>query len=275
MALAAGPDHDLSTDGCGAVEADDLTIPIVSVTYDAADATAEVELDAGAGLEDGPHRLIACAEEGLTDLSGDELDGNGDSIGGDDFVRTFRMDRVDAFVNGHFDCNLGSWVPVAPTGSTIEHEELIDIDNAVISGSARLTNAAGNTELSLGQCVEVQVGAIQEFSGFAQLMTSGTSVVLVRACEFFEEDGCFGAALPVQAFFDSIADTGIWVPFGNQILVPLAASSTLCQATIRTTKATPFEALLDDLSLDIVSSPVIFQDGFESGDTSAWPVTVP
>ena len=126
-----------------------------------------------------------------------------------------------------------------------------------------------------GQCVELGAGAVHEFTGFFYLETPATSVEVIRTCEFFEMSDCSGVGLPAQAFFDTISVDGAWVGFAGVVAVPITAGSGLCQATLRTTIGAPYEAFLDDLSLDLLQSPVIFEDGFESGDTSAWSETVP
>ena len=136
--VGAGPDLDLSTTVCGAPLDDDVDVAINAVVYDPLTTTARVELGTTPDLEDGPYRLMACSgATGIEDAAGNELDGDGDFSGGDDFVRTFRIDQIDAFANGHFDCDIEGWTPVTNGGSTIEHDPAVDLDNAAISGSAR------------------------------------------------------------------------------------------------------------------------------------------
>ncbi len=216
---------------------------------------------------DGPYRLLACAAGALTDEAGNELDGDGDFNGGDDFARTFRIDLIDDFVNGHFDCGLDPWIAVTSGGSTIVHDPLVDVDNAVISGSAHATNEPGSTDLALGQCVNVAGGSVYDFSGFVLLDTPGVSIDVIRTCAFFEAADCVGATLPAQAFIDTIATDGVWLPFSGGVVVPAPVHSALCQATLHNAAGVAYEAFLDDLSLDLLESPVIFEDGFESGDT--------
>jgi len=274
--VGSGPDLDLSTTVCGGAAGDDLLIAIDGVTYDAIEQSALVALGGIPWLDNGPYRLMACSGAGgVSDAAGNELDGDGDFVGGDDFVRTFRIDLIDAFDNGHFDCALDPWLPVTGGGSTIAHDALVDMDNAGISGSAHLTNEPGNVDLSLGQCVDVGAGAVHDFTGFVLLDTPATSVEVIRACEFYASTDCSGATFPVQFFFDNVSTDGVWVGFDGLVSVPPSAQSTLCQVTVRTLAGAPYEAFLDDLSFDLIQSPIIFEDGFESGDTSAWSQTVP
>jgi len=274
--VGSGPDLDLSTTACGAAQGDDVTIAIDTVTYDALTTSARVELDVSPWLDDGPYRLMACSGAGgIEDVAGNELDGDGDFTGGDDFVRNFRIDQIDAFANGHFDCSLDDWVPVLGTPSSIVHDPTTDMDNASISGSAQFHNEAGSTQIALGQCLEVGGGAVHDFTGFVFLETPAISVGVIRTCEFFPEAACGGAALPTQAFFDTISTDGVWIGFAGVVSAPPIAQSTLCQVTLENGLGAPFDGFLDDFSFNLLQSPIVFEDGFESGDTSAWDTTVP
>ena len=98
---------------------------------------------------------------------------------------------------------------------------------------------------------------------------------MIRTCEFFTAADCAGVALPAQAFFDTVSIDGVWVGFAGVVSVPETAQSTVCQVTLHSALSVEYEAFLDDLSFDLLQSGTIFEDGFESGDTSAWDVTVP
>ena len=93
------------------------------------------------------------AAAGLEDLNGNDLDGDGNGTGGDDFVRTFRVDHLDAFANGNFDCSLDGWT--FSVDSDVIAYGTDDVDDAGISGSAVFTNPAANIDLSIGQCVSL------------------------------------------------------------------------------------------------------------------------
>ena len=274
LVVAAGPDFDLATDFCGPLAGDDVAVAVSSIDYDTLELRAHLNLDTDPFLEDGPYRLLACATGAITDAAGNELDGDGDFNGGDDFARTFRVDAIDAFANGHFDCDLDPWLAVTSGGSTVLHEPLMDMDNATISGSAHATNEAGSLELALGQCVDVGGGAIHDFTGFVFLDTPGTTIDVIRTCEFFLDLGCAGNSLPAQAFIDTLAVDGVWTGFEGVVPIPELVRSTLCQVTLRTATGAAYEAFLDDLSFDLLQSPIIFEDGFESGDFLEWSQVV-
>lgn len=50
--------------------------------------------------------------------------------------------------------------------------------------------------------------------------------------------------------------------------------SALCQVTLRTATGAAYEVFLDDLSFDLLQSSIIFEDGFESGDSFEWSQVV-
>ncbi len=274
--VGAGPDLDLSTTACGPAVGDDVLIPIDTVDYEAADLLATVLFDEPDGLIDGPYRVLACSGPGgLLDEAGNELDGDGDFIGGDDFVRQFRVDANDRLARGHFDCDLGPWVPVVEFGSSITHDPLTDIDDALVSGSAAFEIDSGAGDLSIGQCVPIGSNGVYEFSGSVNLDTTGGTVEVLRACDFFSSDDCTGTSLPTQAFFDTISTSGVWTPFAGELTTPPTTSSALCSVTLRSPAGLAVDAFVDDVSLLELEPSTIFEDGFESGDTSAWSNTIP
>ena len=85
-----GVDGVLDSLACGAAQGDDGSIAIDAVTYDAATRTATLSVNGGVALPSDAYRLIVCGST-IKDLDGNQLDGNVDSVGGDDFVRGFTV----------------------------------------------------------------------------------------------------------------------------------------------------------------------------------------
>jgi uncharacterized repeat protein (TIGR01451 family) len=73
---------------CGAAQGDDGSIAIDSVTYDAATRTAMLNINASVALGPDAYRLFVCGAN-IKDTERNQLDGNADGVGGDDFVRNF------------------------------------------------------------------------------------------------------------------------------------------------------------------------------------------
>ena len=183
--ITAGDDQDLGTDLCGDPVGDDEALLIAAVSYDATTFTAEVT--PVGSLPDSAQRLFVCAS--ILDPAGNPL---GD---GDDFVRTFRVERQNLFVNGQMDCDLESWVAVSTIPTEIEYDAH-DVDDASISGSAAVSNMTASTDFSFGQCLNLEGGVDYALAGSVQLAAApDASVFLNRACELFAAADCAGAPL--------------------------------------------------------------------------------
>jgi hypothetical protein len=136
-------------------------------------------------------------------------------------------------------------------------------------------NPAGNVDLILGQCASVFPNSIYEMSGWVRLETAGLQLQALRACQLFTSGDCTGGGLPPQVFFSTVGTPGVWQPFLDVVPVPPGQQSALCRLVLRNAQALPYTAHADDLSLDGITVNVIFTDGFESGDSSAWSTAVP
>ena len=108
-----------------------------------------------------------------------------------------------------------------------------------------------------------------------RLNTSGVTLDLVSSCEFFASADCSGMGLPVEAYFAAVTTPLVWTPFANELVVLDGINSGFCQLTLRNTGGQEYSANADDLSMDALFTMILFKDGFESGDTSAWSTTVP
>ncbi len=271
--VATGPDNDLSTLACGGPVGDDVAIPIVGASYDGGSNTAA--LDLGVPLLGAVHRLFACGT--LSDAAGNALDGDGDGLGGDDFVRTFRVELANILANGHFDCDLTPWTIAETIPGAVTHSTE-DVDASSVSGSAEVFNpsATGQPEsFSLSQCAPLAGGFAHDVETRLRLAAApGDEVVLRRLCDFFGPADCTGASLGVAFDIFQFGDTGgVWVGLLDSFDPPPAAGSALCTFEILALAGESFDAFLDDVV--VRPSTLIFFDGFESGDTSAWSGSVP
>ncbi len=88
--IAAGSDGFQTVSCAGGVSALDLSVTIDSVSA-LGGSTYGLAVHGGVALPTGDYRLLACAS--LTDVAGNHLDGNGDTVANDDFVRNFTIDR--------------------------------------------------------------------------------------------------------------------------------------------------------------------------------------
>jgi uncharacterized repeat protein (TIGR01451 family) len=269
LIVSAGADLILDTTVCGTAAGDDVEVTIAGVTYDAPTTTATVTL----GMPLGParHRLLVCGSTSVTDLSGNPLDGNGDGTGGDDFARTFRADPNNLLVNAHFDCDLASWTVTSATPGEIEHSTL-DFDGSVESGSVHMQQLALDNDFEISQCVGAYASMI--VGGRIQISAAAFDYLsYTRSCEFFDQPDCTGNSLTVGQTTLILGDTaGDWLNFENTVIAPVGTSSALCSFEITAPAGEDFDVWLDNLVLT-PGAILIFSDGFESGDTSAWSST--
>ena len=82
--ISAGPDGVFSTP-------DDIKIALKPL-YSFPETNLTLQFGNGV-LADGLYRLTLSGTKAILDTAGNKLDGNGDGVGGDDYVRTFRIDR--------------------------------------------------------------------------------------------------------------------------------------------------------------------------------------
>ena len=276
--MRPGADRSFQTVACNDVQGDDLRVAPGGVAYGADTPTAPqatVTLAAAptrALFADDLYRLIACGN--ITDEVGNPLDGDGDgtSDGTDDLVVDFRIERLNRFDNGHFDCDLGAWT-VEPPGTVQVDHDAEDFEMSTDSGSAAVA-FAGEEAFGLSQCVEVD-GGDRPFRLSSRLRLdagAGVQVLAVRACRFFDAPACGGADLGQAVDPLLLANTGgafvdKAVPF--EFEVPPDAVSALCGVTLDSLDEAVFEAYADHLFVGVGDTP-LFRDGFESGDLSAW-----
>jgi uncharacterized delta-60 repeat protein len=276
LVLAAGPDADLSTTSCGAVLDDDVALTISAVSSDLDPMTPTFTLELEGAVPTGLARLIVC--DSIEDLGGLALDGDGNGLGGDPSVTTFRVDPGNLFANGHFDdcpVSLTPWIAVTTPPNTIVASTNEDGDDASASGSAHILSASTDPSI-LAQCVETQplVSRVDlEFVARLDPLGAATASLDV-ACEFFDLPACSGAVGGTGTAMAPLPDLmGDWERFGFSFDVPTTTTSALCSVAILADDAgaPDFDAYLDQLSLH--ESP-IFADGFESADTGAWSSAV-
>ena len=291
LLVGTGPDLDFDTTMCGALQGDDVAIPVTAVTY-AADTPAPPQSTAtlhfGGPLPDGLYRFMACGSTTLEDAAGNALDGDENGTGGDDHVLDlFRVDARNLFDNGHFDffddgvvdCGgLPPWLEDPPAAAV--HDPATDADGSPLSGAASMPLPAAAT-VALEQCVSFAgypPGTVFEIGGRFRLdAPASTSLGLMVACDFTSAAACGGAPAGSAADAELISGApGVWgttEPFDFQIVLPPGAVSGQCGLSFENPGGFSFSAWLDQLFLQQPAE--IFTDGFESGDTSAWSAAVP
>ena len=80
------------------LQGDDISINIDKANYVPGAILTRLDVNAGQALMTGKYSLLVCGSTGpesITDLEGNQLDGNGDGIAGDDFVLNFTVSVSD------------------------------------------------------------------------------------------------------------------------------------------------------------------------------------
>jgi len=245
----------------GGVQGDDIAVFLGSATYQAntpsaPSGTVTLSVTDHGRLQSGLYRLIACGS--LHDLANNSL--------GADFVRDFRVDAFDLFANAHFDCGSASWQAqdAVWTGAA-------DYQASPHSGAVRATqdNAFVDQCVNLGSLSPAREQAPYDLRGRLRLDPLANSAVAYSlSCVFFDGADCAGNATPATGVVGSIlAPTGSWlnVRYRFQSL-PAGALSARCGFDLDS--LSPFTAEVD--ALNFRGNGVIFEDGFELGNTSKW-----
>jgi hypothetical protein len=243
------------------------------VVYDAATNQAAVVLDLDSALPAGSYRLLACGSTSIIDIAGNPLDGDGDGIGGDDFMRDFQVTSVNLLVNPNLDSDLSGWSPLTVPPSEFVYSD-DDAGAAFSSGSALLSNASGiDVSHALTQCVALS-GDDERLavSGRVRLVKHGLGNPIASAgLTYYGTTDCSGNPLADFATNSVVGDTGGWamiVPRG--FLAPEGAGSVLVRFVVEigAYPSSDFDAGFDNLRLAPVE--ILFADDFETGDTSRW-----
>jgi uncharacterized repeat protein (TIGR01451 family) len=266
--VGAGADGDVGTLSCGPLVGDDVALTVDSVSYDSGTFSATLSLNGGTDLPDQFYELFVCS--GITDASGNNLDGNGDGTGGDDFFRGFRIDSRNAFVNGHLDCDIGGWDLAVSDPSELVHDPL-DADGSSRSGSARAFATAIGNSLGFTQCFATNARGLN-LSGVGRIETASVSVSFL--CRLYDGPGCGGTLLDTATAgtlsVEKGSVIGVFEGVSAVLSAPLGTMSARCGVEISDGVA-PAQGFADQLSLELG----IFVDGFETGDTSQWSLSVP
>ena len=268
LLVGAGVDEDLATEMCGTVFGDDVGVPLAAAAWNAGSLTAT--LTAGTLLEGSFYRLMACAE--LSDSAGNPLDGDGDGSGGDEFVRTFRLDPGNVLDNGHFDCDTEGWLLQSSTPGEIAHST-VDSAGSPLSGSLELRQLGVNTAYQTSQCAALGSGGETSLSGVYQLAApAGSLLSLTARCTSYAGASCT-SALGDSSLTLLVSDTGgAWAPVHLTVAARPGRQTIRCEFAVNVPMGGDFILRLDRVFLD--GGDLIFSDGFESGDTSAWSAQV-
>ncbi len=254
--LLAGPGSDgiFQSSAC-TLAGDDISVPLVGLSYDDEARSAALQV---ASLSRGEHRLSACSA--IQDLRDNAL------------INT-ALDFASLgnhLMNPNFDRDLSGWTLSDLSAIFLQD----DADGAAGSGAAR--SVVTNQAETFAQCVDGsslnEPFDYLELRGRARITErAATAVRMTASLTPFDQPSCTGTDLGLVASEEVAGDTaGQWHDLQVGLRVPAGAQSVLVGFV-----AVPDDAAADaDVDLDrcVLLRSVLFSDGFESGDTSAWAV---
>ncbi|MEM7584672.1 MAG: DUF11 domain-containing protein [Acidobacteriota bacterium] len=265
LLVGAGADNDFATTACGAASGDDEAIALDGVSYDAVSRVATLAIDGG--LDDDLYRLLVCGSTSIRDIAGNALDGDADGSGGDDFVRSYRVERTNLFENGSFDCTVDAWELADEATYSSQ-----DVDDSTVSGSASVTDLDPADAFAVAQCVAVTGGQSCDLTARVRLDTGGITVPTTETCTYYAQADCGGPSLGQDVNLVALTATGgAWQTLQLPVTTPAEAVSMRCAVDLQS--AASFQAFIDEARLTCPDS--LFADSFETGDTSAWSSTQP
>ncbi len=283
--FGAGPDGVIDTVSCAGPAGDDTAVLLVDALWDAPSTTVAVRVPSS--LDQGRYALVACADAGLQDLAGNALDGNGDGIGGDDFIRVFDQSRSGLLVDPNFDRNLAGWSLSDETAISFGAADGDGLDR--FSGSALISRpAAGERSFAIAQCLDVTSARGWEWAQ-AGLVTISESTPpdappsrAWGTTLFYPAAGCSGTASAEEISTSVVEDDtgGVWVDFRTEGLrVPVDAVSVLVSFRFETPAGwdEPADASFDDLVFAVRDpGPVVVSIGdvaVQEGDAGLTPMS--
>ncbi len=272
LLIDAGLDRIHDTVTCGTPLGDDQMIPLADVVYDEGSARAALRIDGSASLPIDRYELFVCSGDGLGDPATNGLDGDGDGSAGGDFARVFMVDATNRLVNPNFDLDLAGW-QITGDGA-VAFPDGDDRDAASTSGSALFVDLPGAN--GMAQCVSLPtIETTPAIAGAVRVDSLLADDPEVRiTIDYYADSGCLGLLVDSLEFAGPAGDTGGgWLRFEAQ-LDPTPAGAVAARVSfISLAVDGTFELRFDSLFFGDLAA--LFEDGFESGDFSAWTVAVP
>ena len=261
--IEAGPDEVLNTTSCGAPVGDDIVEQLSTAIANFDETHLTLSLDAASSLRRGAYRVLSCE---LLNANGFLLDGDTDGVSGGTYSLDFNIIGQNFLTNSNFDDSIINWMTSTTTGNS--QFSTTDSEGILTSGSLRLSVL--NAPVTTRQCAPQET---REFVG-EQLALS------LRVRNDDGVDVAVQVAAAVDGECDQLIETTDWftleqdpsedfVEWRIDDLGLQSARFVLLQIEVTSVSAEPNEVYVDSVFLGTVGG-FIFEDGFESGDASAW-----
>jgi hypothetical protein len=177
--------------------------------------------------------------------------------------------------NPDFDTDLTAWNPLS---GALQMWDPLDADSDPLSGSALVTNIDPDPNDGSGsaQCIDGLVGdwlydVSAEFYIPSGQVETGHAYLLVQ---FYTGTGCssFIGFADTDPVFSTTTD--VWVARTRRVWAPAGTQSARLRLSVWKNEAGgSLDAHFDNVGFE--SAALVFIDGFESGDVSAWTWSTP
>ena len=272
LLVRAGANGSIDTTSCeGGVQGDDVAMAIDEVNYVANtpipdDSTVTLEVSGHSRLHSSLYRFFAC--ESLHDTANNNLAGDGTDPNTDaDLARTFRIDAFNLLANAHFDCGAAGW----QLQDAVWQAPPVDYQASQQSGAVR----ANQDEAFVDQCVALGAQSPDReqapYDIEARLRVDLISNVTVNwglTCVFFNGPSCTGAATSATGALGTVTGSASGVWLHPKFRFPPVPGAVSARCGFDFDSLTGFAADADAIILR--GNGVIFEDGFELGDTTKW-----
>jgi 6-phosphogluconolactonase (cycloisomerase 2 family) len=271
--FSGGADGVVDSSGCGAATGDDAVVTLGPPEFLPVGDAPALSVGSPRSLPAGVYRMVVCSVPGLTDLAGNVVDGNGDGVGGDEFQLDFEVNATNRLLNPNFDIALAGWVSGTP-GNLARDPEDSDLESSSGSGTFVANLAA---PMTVGQCFTVAPGSLLVIGGVVRLDSlSATQPAIYAAAQFHSNAVCTAPLGSAQETLPVAGDGGgAWEPLAQRsVSAPPGAQSVLFGLVVEDNAAQNLQDVWFDTLYARGPAP-FFDDGFETGDTQQWSLTVP
>lgn len=276
LVVSTGPDGDLDTSACGPVFGDDIEVPLSNVSVSGGPTNPTATLTLSQPLTNGIHLLLVC--DAIEDGAGNRLDGDGDGTAGGDLSRRFRIDIDNLFANAQLDdcpeapIALPPWTDDAVPPSQVVATLDADIDGSSLSGAIEI-QIGNDTPVSVGQCVDTTITAQAVEARVRGTINQLDDLEVNLWCAVSDTPACANLqpSETLDAMTVSPSVTPQWIRLLGRRTAAGPVASIACGVTATSPNGFSENLAVDDLFL----GGLIFADGFESGTTGAWSLTVP
>lgn len=183
LLVSDGANSSFDTTTCGAVQGDDSATIVNSVSYNSSTFTATLSLNNGAPLSEDRYRIFVCKE--IEDADDNQLDGDKDGTGGNDFSQDFEIDTTP--INGAEITFTGiSTGTVTTLSSAISSLDFTFPDKMMYEGSSSFV-------MSANASMPASAGDVTNINNY-QLITNGVNNTFdTTACGATQgDDGSIG-----------------------------------------------------------------------------------